>query len=47
MGYSFKDKGGVTIVSSFQKKYMLIKENQTKYGYIQGMNFITDQWNHD
>ena len=38
-----KDKGGVTIVNSFQKKYMVKKENQTKYGYIQVMNFITDQ----
>ena len=42
-----KDKGGVTIVNSFQKKYMVKKENQTKYGYIQVMNFITYQWNHD
>ena len=38
-----KDKGGVTIVNSFQKKYMVKKENQTKYGYIQVMNFITYQ----
>ena len=36
-----KDRKGVTIVNAFKKFQTVQKENQTKYGLIKVVNFIT------
>ena len=40
-----KDKKGITITNAFQKILRKSNKNQTKYGLIKALSFITAQWN--
>ena len=40
-----KDKKGITITNAFQKIWRKSNKNQTKYGLIKALSFITAQWN--
>ena len=40
-----KDKKGITITNAFQKILRKSNKNQTKYGLIKALSFITARWN--